>query len=133
MKRVFDYHRFRISTKRHRFFIPCNEKSEKLKLKKWISLTEIESWISYEPLSQIRHDEIITDLLERNCTLFPFFIKDSRSIIWNENMENRYIDFCYTHRANETLSKEEITAAAKKFVDYLKEELKKIHIRILQN
>lgn len=133
LKRVFDYHRFRISTKRHRFFIPCNEKSEKLKLKKWISLTEIESWISYEPLSQIRHDEIITDLLERNCTLFPFFIKDSRSIIWNENMENRYIDFCYTHRANETLSKEEITAAAKKFVDYLKEELKKIHIRILQN
>lgn len=116
-----------------RFFIFCNEKNKKLKLKEKLYLSEIENKISYVKINRLEDWNIFNDIFERNYILFPFFVKNSENVIWNENMEEKYIAFCHKHRADEALSIEEIATATKEFVAYLEDELKRINVEIVKD
>jgi pentose-5-phosphate-3-epimerase len=45
-------------------------------------------------------------------------------------MRENYINFCYDSRADESLTKKEFSKEVDRFVDYLREEAKKIGIII---
>jgi len=119
-------------SRRKRVYIYCNERTLKLRLRKELSEKEIFGWIGYLDLFNRKDLELYDLILENNFILFPFYLKDENTMIWNTEMEKNYIEFCYKNRAEEKLSKEEFTEALRKFVKYLKIKFKSLKINITE-
>lgn len=119
-------------SRRKRVYIYCNERTSKLRLREKLYEKETFGWIGYLDLFNRTSLEIYELILENNFILFPFYLKDKNTMIWNAEMEENYIEFCYKNRAEEELSKEEFTEALREFVKYLKTEFKKIEINITE-
>lgn len=118
----------------NRFYIYCNKRFEKLKLKGQITDTESLKWIDLYKFLNDKIGSYIVEILEiDNILLFPFFIRDKNTAIWNEEMRESYIKYCYPNRAYEELSIEDFEKALDEFVEYLKEEFKKIGIEIKES
>lgn len=114
-----------------RSYIHCNKEFLDLKLKS--------SKIKISPLNLIPvrniffkdlNLEFCDKIIKENILLFPFYVEDDSRMIWNMKMRENYINFCYDNRANESLSKKEFSEKVDIFVDYLREEAKKIGITI---
>lgn len=117
-----------------RFCLHCTKEFIKLRLKPSIIKTYPLDRI---PIKNIFCSEFLTfieKILEENILLFPFYIerytKDKKRIVWNMKMRENYINFCYDNRADESLTKKEFSKEVDRFVDYLREEAKKIGIII---
>ena len=72
----------------------------------------------------------LENIMKENILLFPFFIEDENKMIWNMKMRENYINFCYDNRADESLTKKELSKEVYRFVDYLIQEAEKVGIII---
>lgn len=114
-----------------RGYIYCNKEFIKLKLKS--SIVEVSPFnlipIKYIPF-EIINLKFWEKIIKENILLFPFYKENNNRMIWNMKMRENYINFCYDNRADESLSKKELSKEVDRFVDYLGEEAKKIGIII---
>ena len=116
---------------RKRSYIYCNDRTLKLRLNTPLAQTEILKWIGYLDLLDTGEGIILYDLiLKENLVLFPFYIKDDETMVWNEKMRENYIKYCYENRADKKLSIKEFSLALDDFVKYLEEEFNKNKISI---
>ena len=114
-----------------RFYIFCNEKSFNLKLIKELSQKKIFDFIGYKdifPETFYYTIEEFREILKENIVLFPFYIKEYGTMVWNKKMREEYIKYCYENRANKNLSIGDFSQALDEFVEYLKVELKKVKV-----
>ena len=119
---------------RKRFYIFCNKHSINLRLKKKLDQTEVLSWIGYLELFPEYNSLIIYNLiLKENFILFPFYLKNENTMVWNEEIKENYIKNCYEYRFDKNLTLENFVSSLDNFVEYLKEELKKIGVEVKVN
>lgn len=105
-----------------RFFFHFNGNFSKLKLKNFLDQTKLENWIfptSYETNNIFKTLYLFRN---RNLILCPFFIKRN-SVIYNDLIKKRYIEYCFKNRFDNNTTKKEIELELEKLVDHLKKEL----------
>lgn len=116
---------------RGRCYAYCNKEFIKLKLK-----TSIVESLPFNLISirnrffRVMRLMFLENIMKENILLFPFFIEDENKMIWNMKMRENYINFCYDNRADESLTKKELSKEVYRFVDYLIQEAEKVGIII---
>jgi len=73
--------------------------------------------------------QFINELVRRNTCLLPFRVKGSNTpreeeleYIWNDEMREKYLDFVYKYRRNQTLTRNDIEKTLDEFIVYLRKE-----------
>lgn len=116
---------------RKRSYIYCNDRTLKLRLNTPLAQTEVLEWIGYLDLLSNGEGIILYELiLKENLVLFPFYMKDNETMVWNEKMRENYIKYCYENRADKKLGIKEFSLALDDFVKYLEEEFNKNKISV---
>lgn len=114
-----------------RFYIFCNKRTVNLRLAKPLEQKYSFKFIPYKdifPEMFFYTIEVLKEILKENIVLFPFYIKEYGTMVWNKKMREEYIKYCYENRANKNLSIDDFSQALDEFVEYLKVELKKVEV-----
>ena len=114
-----------------RFYIFCNKRTVNLRLAKPLDQKYNFKFIHYKdifPEIFFYTIRVLNGILRENIILFPFYIKEYKTMVWNKKMREEYIKYCYENRANKNLSIDDFSQALDEFVEYLKVELKKVEV-----